>query len=94
MIGALSDHFAESAAVADHQRLEGLHGEALQKLIEPYRPDGLRAMYVLPLATLLLSGSLFAASRTVGRDMQSLQDWMRESSVAVTPKPVREKVTT
>ncbi len=52
-------------------------------------------MYALPVATLLLSLSLFAAARTVGRDMEKLQRWMRESSaVAETTRTKLQKVAT
>ncbi len=37
-------------------------------------------MYVIPALGALLTLVLFAASRTVGRDTERLQRWMRESA--------------
>ena len=63
VIGTTSDYFATSAAVAHDVQLEGLDKVALQKALEPYRADGLNgALYLLPLMSLLLAGTLFAGS--------------------------------
>ncbi len=98
VIWHLSDHFTRSAAIAESPSLEldNLDRDQLHKALEPYRPEGLHAaMYALPVATLLLSLSLFAAARTVGRDMEKLQRWMRESSaVAETTRTKLQKVAT
>ena len=37
---------------------------------------------------------IYGASRTVNRDAENLQRWMRESTGDSPPKPQREKVTT
>jgi HAMP domain-containing protein len=37
-------------------------------------------MYIIPALGLLLALVLFAASRTVTRDMERLQSWMREKA--------------
>jgi MFS family permease len=97
--GYMSDYFTHRAAVVDGVSFDGLDPKAdkvaVQKLLEPYRDDGIRsAMYVLPLVSLLLAGTLYGASRTVNRDAENLQRWMRESTGDSPPKPQREKVTT
>jgi hypothetical protein len=52
-----------------------------REALEPFRADGLRlAMYIIPVLGALLTLVLFAASRTVTRDMEKLQHWMRESA--------------
>ena len=40
------------------------------------------AMYIIPALGVLLTLVLFAASRTVTKDMEELQRWMRESTAA------------
>ncbi len=75
----LSDHFATKAAIAADVRLEGLEKPDRLKALEPYRASGLTsAMYVLPGVSALLALSLFAGARTVKRDVDKLQSWMRE----------------
>ncbi len=95
-IGFLSDRFAHSAAVADGVKLEGLDRTAVQTALEPFRAVGLnKALYALPIVSLLLAGSLFAASRSVTGDMDKLQSWMRETSAQPPTAPqTREKVPT
>jgi len=68
--GFISDYYTAAAAtaagVADHS------GAAL----EPFRGAGLHAaMYAIPLLALLLAVVLFAASRTVRKDVDALQRW-------------------
>jgi len=47
--------------------------------LEPFRADGLHtAMYVVPILAAILAVVLFAASRTVTKDVNRLQAWMRE----------------
>jgi len=49
------------------------------RALEPFRADGLHtAMYIVPFLAGLLALVLFAASRTVKRDVAKLQAWMRE----------------
>jgi MFS family permease len=73
--GVVSDYFTASAA-----RAAGVAVLTPQAL-EPFRAEGLRqAMYIIPALGALLTLVLFAASRTVGRDAERLQTWMRESS--------------
>jgi len=91
--GMLSDHYTEQAAIANQVVVEGLDRPAYQKALEPYRRDGIRtAMYVLPIVSLLLAGTLFGASRTVKNDVAKLQKWMRENSAGAPPVAGREKV--
>ena len=52
-----------------------------QQALEPFRAQGLHnAMYIIPILGALLTIVLIAASRTVTKDMEKLQRWMRESS--------------
>src|SRR5262249_11419113 len=49
------------------------------RALEPFRADGLHtAMYIVPILAALLALVLFAASRTVTKDVTRLQAWMRE----------------
>jgi MFS family permease len=70
ILGMLSDHFAKRA----------MSEAGATVMAEPFRAAGLHsAFYVVPLVSLLLALVLFAASRTVAKDMEKLQRWMRES---------------
>lgn len=73
--GLLSDFFTKQAAAAS-----GITDTA-QAALEPFRAAGLHsAMYITPILAVLLALVLFAASRTVTKDMEKLQNWMRENS--------------
>jgi MFS family permease len=75
--GLLSDLFTTRAA-----RAAGVLGVS-QQVLEPFRADGLHAaMYVVPVLSVLLTAVLFAASRTVVRDVEGLQSWMRSAAKA------------
>jgi MFS family permease len=46
--------------------------------LNPFRAEGLhRALYLVPVLAAILSGVLFAASRSVKKDVLELQAWMR-----------------
>lgn len=73
--GIMSDFFtkraAQTAGVLDVSQLA----------LEPFRAEGLHsAMYAIPILSVLLALVLFAASRTVTKDIEKLQNWMRESA--------------
>ena len=73
--GILSDFFtkraAQTAGILDFS----------QAALEPFRAEGLHsAMYAIPILSVLLTLVLFAASRTVSKDIEKLQSWMRESA--------------
>jgi MFS family permease len=88
VIGNTSDYFAQRAAIVDGVNLEGLDAGTLQKTLGPYKGVGLNdALYALPLVSAVLAGVLFAGSRTVARDVDKLQHWMRESAAGQPPKP-------
>ena len=54
------------------------------KALEPFRADGLhQAMYIVPILATLLAIVLFAASRTVNKDVAKLQTWMRSTKSEV-----------
>src|SRR4029434_2786937 len=72
--GLLSDLFTTRAA-----RAAGVI-ELTQPALEPFRAAGLHsAMYVIPILSVLLALVLFAASRTVQRDVENLDSWMRSN---------------
>lgn len=74
-VGFASDHYTRAAAVAAGVVV----GDAAA--LEPFRAAGLRAaLLLLPLLGILLSVVVWAASRTVGRDMDRLQEWMRKEA--------------
>jgi hypothetical protein len=67
----LSDHYARQAMTA----------AGATAMAESFRAEGLHnAFYVVPLVSLILAGVLYAGSRTVAKDMEKLQRWMRESA--------------
>ena len=73
--GLVSDYFTVRAATA-----AGVTTHT-QQALEPFRAAGLHtAMYIIPALGALLTLVLFAASRTVAKDTERLQRWMRESS--------------
>jgi MFS family permease len=73
--GLVSDFFTARAATA-----AGVTSLTHQTL-EPFRAEGLHsAMYLIPALSVLLALVLFAASRTVTKDMEELNSWMRESA--------------
>ncbi|CAN5142010.1 MFS transporter [soil metagenome] len=73
--GLLSDFFTKRAA-----QLAGVT-ETTQAALESFRAEGLHtAMYVIPILGVLLTAILFAGSRTVAKEIERLQVWMRESS--------------
>jgi MFS family permease len=69
LTGKLSDHFARLSMITA--------GES--SISDAFRAVGLHdAMYVIPLCSFILSMVLFAATRTVSRDMNELQVWMTQ----------------
>ena len=75
IIGMISDYFTTQAAMT-----AGVT-EFTAKALEPFRGAGLRsAMYLVPVLSTALMLVLFAASRTVKRDVEKIQTWMRENS--------------
>lgn len=81
--GFLSDYYTKKAALA-----AGVL-EVTPEALNPFRGAGLNsAMYIVPILGVLLTLVLFAASRTVVKDMEKLQKWMAESTKA-TAAPVQ-----
>lgn len=75
--GLLSDFFTKRAAQAASVT------EMTQTALEPFRAEGLHtAMHIIPILGVILTMVLFAASRTVAKDTEKLQAWMRESGTA------------
>jgi MFS family permease len=53
------------------------------RALEPFRADGLHtAMYIVPILAAILAVVLFAASRTVKKDVARLEQWMRQPTTA------------
>jgi len=74
ILGLISDYFTQQAAAA-----AGVT-EFTAKTLEPFRGAGLRtAMYIVPVLSTALMLVLFAASRTVKKDVEKIQSWMREN---------------
>ncbi|MDP9193374.1 MAG: MFS transporter [Acidobacteriota bacterium] len=66
--GMASDFFTRKAAIAAGA------ADAVGKALEPFRGAGLHsAMFLIPLLCLILALVLFAATRTLGRDMDRLR---------------------
>ena len=79
-MGQLSDHYTLAAAQA-----AGVT-ETTVAALEPFKGPGLhKAMYVIPLLNLILSGCMLLAARTVPRDIAKLQAWMAAQSAAQKP---------
>ena len=75
--GLLSDFFTKRAA-----QLSGIT-DMTQAALEPFRAEGLHtAMYLIPILGIILALVLFAASRTVTKEVEGLQTWMRDSTKA------------
>jgi len=75
--GILSDFFTKRAA-----QMAGVL-DFSQAALEPFRATGLHtAMYLIPILSVLLTLVLFAASRTVTKDIEKIQSWMKESAKA------------
>ncbi|HEX8000535.1 MAG TPA: MFS transporter [Pyrinomonadaceae bacterium] len=87
--GLVSDFFTTRAASA-----AGVVSYT-QQALEPFRAAGLRtAMYIIPALGLLLTLVLFAASRTVNKDMERLQSWMRERAAGDLTRPTKPELAT
>jgi predicted MFS family arabinose efflux permease len=75
--GLASDYFTQRAAAS-----AGVMATTAAAL-EPFRAEGLRqAMYIIPALGGLLTLVLFAGSRTVTRDAEALQRWMKQEGSA------------
>jgi predicted MFS family arabinose efflux permease len=73
--GLVSDHFTRQAAAA-----AGV-AETTARALEPFRGVGLQqAMYLIPALGVLLALVLFAGSRTVTKDAEALQRFMKETA--------------
>ncbi len=76
ILGLLSDHFAKRAMLA----------AGADTLTEQFRATGLHdAFFIVPVVSLVLALVLFAGSRTVARDMERLQQWMRQMTEKAKP---------
>ena len=70
VVGTLSDRMAKAA----------MHAAGASSMTESFRASGLHsAMYAIPIVLLITSGVLFVAARTVGADMERMQERVRAS---------------
>ncbi len=77
--GLLSDYFTRRAAA-----LAGITDTA-QTALEPFRAEGLHnAMYIIPILGIVLTLILYAASRTVTKDVNAIQSWMSDQGEQTT----------
>ena len=77
ILGMVSDHFTQAAAAA-----AGVT-QFTAETLEPFRGAGLHsAVYIVPIFSAILTLVLFAASRTVKKDVERLNQWMRENAEA------------
>ncbi len=75
VVGAISDYFTHQAATT-----AGIV-EFSAAALEPFRAAGLRsAMYLVPILSAILTLVLYMASRTVKKDVEKINEWMRENS--------------
>ena len=75
ILGMVSDHFTQAAAAA-----AGVT-QFTAETLEPFRGAGLHsAVYIVPIFSAILTLVLFAASRTVKKDVERLNQWMRENA--------------
>ena len=73
--GLLSDYFTKRAA-----SVAGVV-DMSQTALEPFRAEGLHtAMYVIPVLGIFLTLILLAGSRTVTKEIDGIDSWMRESA--------------
>jgi MFS family permease len=88
--GMVSDYFTAQAATAAGVTLQ------TTAALEPFRAAGLHAaMYIIPALAVMLAVVLFAASRTVTRDVEALRRWSADggevrvsaAAVAVPQRP-------
>ncbi len=71
VVGIISDYFTRQAAIASGAV------EFSVAALEPFRAAGLRsAMYVIPVLSIVLTAVLYAASRTVKKDIEKLEGRM------------------
>ncbi len=91
VVGGTSDYYTQQRAVEVGADFDALPAE--EQL--PFRAYGLNsALYLLPLMSIFLAGSLFAGARTVNADVDKLQEWMRKVSDEENAKLKREPATT
>lgn len=90
-LGVISDLATRSHITAANVEAASLSKEALA----PYAAAGIHdAMLIIPAVNLALAVVLFAGSRTVKRDAERLQKWMRESAEETTtskPMPATQR---
>ncbi|HEY2839949.1 MAG TPA: MFS transporter, partial [Pirellulales bacterium] len=86
--GIISDACTKAHAVAAGVQVASLSAAELKQALKPFVAAGIHdAMFVLPVVNLALAFVLFAGSRTVKRDAERLQKWMRETSEETEPEP-------
>jgi MFS family permease len=82
VFGRLSDYCTRNAAIEAGAQIADLAaGPALREALRPFAAEGIHdAMFVLPVVNLALAFVLFAGTRTVAKDAERLQTWMRTAA--------------
>lgn len=77
ILGNLSDYLAKQA----------MNEAGATTMAEAFRATGLHdAFYIVPVVSLVLAFVLFAGARTVAKDMERLQNWMRNAAASLAGK--------
>jgi MFS family permease len=87
VFGRLSDYCTRNAAIEAGAQIADLaSGSALREALRPFAAEGIHdAMFVLPVVNLALALVLFAGTRTVAKDAERLQTWMRAAAAENEP---------
>jgi len=86
--GLISDFCTKAQATAAGVDVTAYTGKELYEVLKPYMAAGIHdAMFVLPVVNAVLAVVLLAGSRTVKRDSERLQKWMKETSEEPPAKP-------
>jgi MFS family permease len=88
IFGRLSDYCTRRAAIdAGVQLTDMASGPALREALKPFAAHGIHdAMFVLPAVNLALALVLLAGTRTVAKDAERLQKWMRSAAEGTLPE--------
>ena len=86
IFGHLSQYCTTQAALRAGTSLAGLAPGEMFEALKPFSGEGIHsAMYILPAVNLALAAVLFAGTRTVAKDAERLQTWMREAAKETPP---------
>jgi MFS family permease len=81
IFGRLSQYCTMQAALRQGISVGGMSPAGAFEALKPFAGEGIHtAMYILPAVNLALAMVLFAGTRTVAKDAERLQTWMREAA--------------